>query len=132
MLLQRHNSFFFHVQHWNRIPFDSEIDFFLQYCLGITLNQQLPKHYHFLVERIYNSCVNLFHSLSFKRDSIPGKNCSWQKKNYQPKTKIYLANLLPTSNHYQKCTNPKRFNDSIVTLPNQLIVVIMDEQQTMK
>ena len=70
---------FFHVQQWNRIPFDSEIDFLLQYCLGITQNQQLPKHYHFLVERIYNSCVNLFHSLSLKRDVSSRKNCSWQK-----------------------------------------------------
>ena len=69
---------FFHVKHWKRIPYDSEIDFFLKFCLGIT--QTNSKEFYYLTQRIHNSCVNLYHSLSLKRDVTPGKQSKWASK----------------------------------------------------
>ena len=46
--------------------------------MGIT--QTHCQEYYYLTQRIYNSCVNLYHSLSLKGDVTPGKKSKWANK----------------------------------------------------
>ena len=74
---------FFHGNTMKRIPYDTEIIYFLKHWLHIeksSFPKTLEHNFETLVTRIHDCCCLVIHGIKLRKNNLPGRNKGWTRQ----------------------------------------------------